>query len=420
MSGPLGAALRPLGLRPVSWVHLRTHHRPGAGISALYRVEAVPRTGTAGTIPPLRLQVGATTASFTAAAGVPTARGRLGGAPLRLWVHPRDPVLPGLAWATSADTVARSLFGGQSAGRTAVDLVAYRPLRRAVVRATLSGTDGRDRPDGSAGRTAYLKVVQPRLASGLRHRLQLAADAGLPVPPLLDPVSGAGPAAEGVLPLGGLPGLPLHQQLRAAGVSALKEPLTPEALTGLLDRLPAAALDLPRRPAWSERILDYAAGAAVALPDGAERIMRCARGIAAMTAATDPGPVVPSHGDFHGGNLLAGASGGNLRITGLLDVDALGPGHRVDDLACFLGHLAVLAALDPVNTGLQEAAAWCGRGFTRQADPAALYCRAAAVSLTLVAGAAGRSSAAARRTLAAAEELLDRSRGGRPAVAHGG
>ncbi|MCC9195867.1 aminoglycoside phosphotransferase family protein [Arthrobacter sp. zg-Y820] len=405
MSGPLAAALRPLGLKPVAWAHVRSHHRPGAGISALYRVEAVPRSAAAGHRP-LHLQVGATT-DLNAADGGATARGTVGGTAVRLWVHPRDPVLLGLPWATSAEAVARDVFGTDTdAARAALNLVAYRPLRRAVVRATL------ERPDGSAGPTVYLKVPQPHLAAGLRRRLQLAAAAGLPVPPLLDTVagadtvSGAGPAA-GVLILGGLPGRTLHRELSAAGTPALD----PEALARLLDRLPAAGLALPRRPAWSERIMDYAAGAAVALPDGAERITRCARAIAAGVRSADPGPVVPTHGDFHGGNLLAGMGNGALRITGMLDVDALGPGHRVDDLACFLGHLWVLAALSPENTGLQDAAGRCARVFARQTDASALYCRSAAVALTLVAGAAARGSGAARRTVAAAEELLNRSRG---------
>lgn len=392
MSGPLAAAVRPLGLRPASWVHLRTHHRPGAGVSALYRVDAVSRSGPArGTRDTVRLSVGATTANLPD--GGAALRAELGGTTVRLWIHPRDPVLAGLPWATNAGAVARDVFGADTAeARASLKLVAYRPLRRAVVRATYQGS------------VAYLKVPQPRLAAGLRQRLHTAAAAGLPVPPLL--ASGAGPAADGVLVLGALPGRSLHQELRAPG----PQRLDPAVLTGLLDRLPADALLLPRRPAWSERILDYSAGAAVALPEGADRIARCARDIAAQVRSTDPGPLVPSHGDFHGGNLLADG-GADLRITGMLDVDGLGPGHRVDDLACFLGHLTVLAALTPDSAGLKEAAELCARTFARGTGPAALYCRSAGVALTLVAGAAARGPDAARRALGAAEELLSRSRG---------
>jgi hypothetical protein len=394
MSGPLTAALRPLGLRPAAWIHLRSHHRPGAGVSALYRVDAVPRSGAGRhTRETVRLHVGATTANLPDAGSA--LRADLGGTTVRLWIHPRDPILSGLPWATNAEAVARDVFGADSdTARATLKLVAYRPLRRAVVRGAYQDA------------VAYLKVPQPHLAAGLRERLHLAAAAGLPVPPLLEPASGTGPASDGVLVLGALPGRPLHQELRGAGPHRLD----PAVLTGLLDRFPSGVLLLPRRPAWSERILDYGAGAAVALPEGAERIARCAQGVAAVVSATDPGPLVPSHGDFHGGNML-GDGGGDLRITGMLDVDGMGPGHRVDDLACFVGHLAVLAALTPENAGLQGAAERCARSFARSAGPAALYSRSAGVALTLVAGAAARGPDAAQRALGAAEDLLGRARG---------
>ena len=410
MSGPLAAALRPLGLRPASWVHLRSHHRPGAGVTAIYRIDALPRSGRgSGTRETVRLQVGATTAHLPTGAAVVHAE--LGGTALRLWIHPRDPVLSGLPWAASAEDVARDVFGADTGADTFADtnggttgtsatlkLVAYRPLRRAVIHGSCRGS------------VAYIKVPHPRLAAGLRQRLQLAAAAGLPVPPLLEPAAGAGPIPAGVLVLGALPGRSLHRELREPGPYRVD----PAALTDLLDRLPSGALLLPRRSAWSERILDYGSGAAVALPEGAERISRCAQGVAAMVRSTHPGPLVPSHGDFHGGNLLAvGIGSGEVRITGLLDVDGLGPGHRVDDFACFLGHLTVLAALTPENAGLQAAVERCARAFARSTGAPALYCRSAGVALTLVAGAAARGTDAARRALGAAEELLARSRSGR-------
>ena len=393
MSGPLAAALRPLGLRPTAWVHLRSHHRPGAGVTAMYRIDAVPRSGpVGGPGDTVRLHVGATTAALPTGAAVQQAD--LGGIAIRLWVHPRDPVLAGLPWATNAEAVSRDVFGADTADdRASLKLVAYRPLRRAVIRGARQGS------------VVYIKVPQPRLAAGLRQRLRMAAAAALPVPPLLEPASGAGQVPDGVLVLGALPGRPLHQQLRQTGADGLY----PGALAGLLDRLPSGALLLPRRAAWSERVLEYASGAAVALPEGAERISRCAQGVAEMVRSTDPGPLVPTHGDFHGGNLLVD-DGGKLRITGMLDVDGMGPGHRVDDLACFLGHLTVLAALTPENAGLRAAAERCARDFARSTGAPALYSRSAGVALTLVAGAAARGPDAARRALDAAEELLVRSR----------
>ena len=397
MAGPIAAALRPLQLVPLSWAHLRTHHRPGAGVTALYRVQAAPRPGSAARAGKLlHLQVGATTSSLSGGGNGTTVRGTVENTAVRLWVHPRDPVLSGLPWATSAQAVAAGLFGGsQDRDRPSLRLTAYRPLRRAVIRATYNGS------------TAYLKVPQPRLGPGLRRRLEAAAAAGLPVPPLLPIAPGAGPDQDCVLALGALPGRSFHQQLSAGPASGFD----PAALLDLLAGLPAEALDFSRKPAWAERVQDYGVGAAAALPQMAPRIVRCAGDIDAAVRSSDAGPVVPAHGDFHGGNLLALPGPKGPRISGLLDVDALGPGHRVDDLACFLGHLFVAAALNPRSAGLRSAAERCAEAFSAETGHAALYSRSAAVALTLVAGASGRGSRAAGQALAAAEELLARCRG---------
>jgi aminoglycoside phosphotransferase (APT) family kinase protein len=119
---------------------------------------------------------------------------------------------------------------------------------------------------------------------------------------------------------------------------------------------------------------------------------------------------VPSHGDFYEANLLVSGGG----VSGLLDVDAVGPGHLVDDLGCFLGHLLVLPSLDPGYIHVPAAAERFTAAFEEHVDPAALRARAAGVALTLVAGAkrraAGAASAVPWRTdalqrLAAAEML---------------
>ncbi len=45
------------------------------------------------------------------------------------------------------------------------------------------------------------------------------------------------------------------------------------------------------------------------------------------------------HGDFYDGQLLCT----DHRVTGLVDVDTAGPGHRIDEWATLLAHLSVLA-----------------------------------------------------------------------------
>ena len=391
MSVPLAQLLTLRHLVLDSWTHERTFHRPGAGISSLYRVQAVDRAGSI-----LTLYTAATTTHLPATAAE-TLRTTLAGTPLSLWLHPHDPLLSALPWALSPADVARDVFGlpaDQNAG-IALHLAAYRPLRRAVVRAT------------SGSSTAYLKILPPGQSGGLRRRHQLLAGTAVPAAEVTALRDAADPRAHGAVVLSALDGEPLLRGLRTGNHG-----LAPEDLTALLDLLPDAVLALKPRPAWATRARAYGMAAAAALPSEAARIEVLARRIELLVRGLDPGPVVPVHGDFYEGNLLV--SGG--RISGLLDLDGMGPGHRVDDLACFFGHLAVLAELSP-DSALPDALALFGPAFERAAvqggsSPAALNARAAGVALSLVAGArAGRLSRTenALARLAAAGKLLARA-----------
>ena len=387
---PLAELLAARRLVLDSWVHERTFDRPGAGAAALYRVTAIGSSGER-----LTVYAGATT-SQAAGAG-PVLRTSLSGVRLFLWLHPHDPLLPDLPWALAPAEMARQLFGSAEAGNMNLSVIGYRPLRRAVVHAV----NGQDE--------AYVKVVLPAHAEGLRRRHQLLAESPVPAPALL-----AGAEGRSAVALSPLPGEPLLH-----GLADGSSPITPADLTSVLDALPEAALALSRRPAWAERARAYGRAAAGVLPGDNPRITGISREIESMVAALDPGPVVPVHGDFYEGNLLT--AGG--RITGVLDVDGLGPGHRVDDLACFLGHLAVLARLSP-ESALPGKLTEYRAGFEAAAEQAgssaaALNARAAGVALSLVPGARDgrkldRHSNAGLR-LAAAEGLLERAKHSRGA-----
>ncbi|MCC3290344.1 phosphotransferase family protein [Arthrobacter sp. zg-Y1110] len=387
MRGPLQDLLRSRGLRLQRWEHLRSHHRPGGAVSALYRVQC-RRTGPGpATDAALTLHLGATTgdvAADAAPAGPDVAPARIAGLDLRLWFHPHDPVLRSLPWATDAGAVAKDVFG--AGGPARLSLVAYRPLRRAVVRARHLDDE------------AYLKLLPREQLPALRRRHRLLEGSGVPAPRLLPGASA--PVSEAVI-LSALPGTSLFRLL-VEDAAAVR----PEVLLDLLEALPSGALDLPLRRSWADRAVDYAGAAAAALPRERDSIFDLAGGIRDVVESAPAGPLVPVHGDFHEGNLLL--SGG--RVTGLLDIDGLGPGRRVDDLACLLGHLAVLAAANPSRPQLGQALADFRRVFEDAADPAALNARAAGVVLTLVSGA--RAANGRSRTqnagirLAAAQRLL--------------
>lgn len=342
--------------------------RPGAGASAVYSLRRGTTEHFVGlSTEPLEATRGLRRSDVPAPATVPRAR-----VPLRIssWLHPQDPRLPGLAHA-GVVAEAERLWGG---GDRLTDLrtMTYRPLRRAVFRADFS-TPG----PVVVTRRMYLKVLRPGHAEPLALRHQMLAVAGLPVAEVL------GPVVHSVVATAGLPGEPLGAALRLDGAGGVQ----PETLVSLLDRLPDAVLDLPRHPSWTDRLARYAQAAGSALPEERPGIDSLSRHLRGVIDAHDPGPVVPVHGDFYEANVLMDGQ----TVSGLLDLDSVGPGHRVDDLACLLGHLAMIPALGGRNQERERAIwstlkAW-GSEFSREVEARSLYARAAAVAVSLIAGA---------------------------------
>ncbi|MCZ2263759.1 phosphotransferase, partial [Isoptericola sp. QY 916] len=139
----------------------------------------------------------------------------------------------------------------------------------------------------------------------------------------------------------------------------------------------------------------------------AARLAALREAIGAVVAAGDPGPLVTTHGDLHAANLLLDpvvGAGDRPRVGAVLDVDTLGPGHLVDDLACAVAHLAVLPSLDPAAyAGVGGLVDRCLDVFGRAVEPTLLRARAAAVVVSLAAGA--EDAAAAGALLDVAERL---------------
>jgi len=376
----LGAALAVEGASLGPWQVHTVHHRPGAGVTVGYTV----RTGGDGPDDYLC----ATTGRVTAPAGAGLVRLENGASVVHVWRHPADPELPALAAACSPAGLAQRLGVER---QPTVELLAYRPLRRAVVRARGTGlTDGE----------VYAKVVRPRGLHQLATRHRMLTAAGVPAPEVLHEDD------DGLLVIRAGRGTSLANAL-ARGMEPARARAVLDDVVAVLDRLPAAALELPRRPAWAERSGHYAHAASVVLPEHRARIEVLADGVAATLAGTDAGPVVPTHGDLYEANLLMTDG----RVSTLLDVDSLGPGHRVDDLACLLAHVSVLPHLAPrTYPGVPAVLKTWTERCERLVDPGALRARAAGVVLSLVAG-ARRTGAAGWRAdaegrLAEAESWL--------------
>ncbi|MBE1876677.1 phosphotransferase [Myceligenerans pegani] len=364
----LGAAVAASGGELVDWRVRQVDHRPGAATTVAYRA-TVRRNGA--------------TRSETLGASV--GRTRDGGGPgvvtlsdgdttVAVWRFPDDPGLPALPRAFDREGVEELLadLGVDPDGRAAPELAvrAYRPTRRAVIEAR------------SASARMFLKVLRPRRVEGLHRRHALLSDAGLPVPRPL------GWSDDGLLVLS-----PLHGTEMRAAVRDGKAVPSPQDLLDLLDRLPADVCDLPRRPAWSESARHYAAMIGAALPAEAGRAADLAGAIRERLAERGTG-TDPTHGDLYEAQIMLTGD----RVTGLLDVDSAGPGHRADDLACLVAHLDVLSlggGTDPGRAArgarMRRLAADYAAGFVaapggRGVDARDLSTRVAGVLLSLATG----------------------------------
>lgn len=364
LTGDPGAELPGFRADLTTW-----QYRPGAEVSAGFDVTYCDPSGATVTDP-----LFVTTAPVGGGGGATVTRD---GLTFVCWRHPADPWLPGLAPACDPRVVMNWL--GAAPASFDLTLLGYRPLRRAVLRATADDD------------VAYLKVLRPERADRLAVRQELLAAAGL-TPPL------ASRPAPGVLITPRAPGRPLSAVLADPG-HALP---TPDALIDLLDRLPAGLAELPRRPAWADRLDFHAATATDRLPEAADQLAELAGALQTILQDAPVGPIVATHGDFYEANLLV--DDGRLA---LIDLDASGPGLREDDLACLLAHLAVLPHLSPGHYGAVPAVVeeWTA-DFARRVHPAALYARVAAVILSLI---AGGTPGQAEHRLALAQEWARRS-----------
>lgn len=231
-----------------------------------------------------------------------------GNARIGIWAVPNDPSLPGLASTLDPRTLRPMLESiGVRAERLAVRLRAYRPTRRAVVEVDTERT------------RIYVKLGRPAAIREL-HNTHKAMSKVLPVPESL----GYDPSL-GILVMPSGRGQTMRNVLDGGG------PLpAPDALDDLLAGLPAPVSDRRRSPI--EKLESLTTLLAHIAPDEASRI----EDVAGKIGDEVEKPAVPTHGDFHDGQLLVDEGA----VTGLLDVDTHAMGHPADDPATMLGHLA--------------------------------------------------------------------------------
>lgn len=284
-----------------------------------------------------------------------------------VWRWPHDPVLPGLPLAVTASRLQAHLADHDAVlGATGlrVEVVAFRPTERAVIRAT-----------SDAG-TRYVKVVAPAALPDLVDRHHRLGAAGLPVPPVT-----ATDDALGLLVMGELAGPTLRDRIKG-DQQPWGDPASIDRMLGALRTVPTEGL-----PRASSRLRD-ALGHAVLLrtvaPESVEVLDRVTARIAAHTDLDDQ-PDTFVHGDLHEAQFVVDDDG---RVSGLLDIDDVGVGHRLADRSTLLGHLRFRAATAEAEVQRQAVDRFADRiraGVPAE-DHAELDLRTAAVLVGLATG----------------------------------
>jgi hypothetical protein len=301
----VASAVEAVGATLDRWSPRQVTYRPGS-TTVQYRAEATWPSGSR----TVETVVAATGGRIPPGADVLTD----GVVDVAVWRWPVDPALPGLPAALDrrrVDVLLDDLGLGPTTGPLRVR--AYRPGRRAVVEAT-----------ARRGR-AFLKVVRPSAVADL-HQVHCELSATLPVP------RSCGWSADGIVVLAGMPGRTMREVLRTAEL----ELPSPAAVEDLLDRLPGSLSTRPARRDLLASARFHGEVVAATLPTVRGQV----EGVLDRLRALPPGAhdLVPVHGDLYEAQLLVR----NGRLSGLLDVDTAGPGHRIDDLANMIAHLSVL------------------------------------------------------------------------------
>jgi hypothetical protein len=286
-----------------------------------------------------------------------------------VWLYPHDPDLPGLSRAAGPDALAalfnehRVLDHPVAEENIALEMISYRPRRRAVLKAVVTTSSG--------PKTFFVKVLRESSYAQTLQRHELLRRARFPAAVV------AATTADFILLLHQVPGRPLTQAIFDEAM-----PCTAESLIMLLDSLPSAVVELPHRQPWTGAVAMYAEMIAAALPVLDPQLRWLVAQVSGGLAAMPPG-MEPTHGDFHEGQLFVS----NGVITGVLDIDTIGPGRRADDLACMIAHLSTMQRMTAEQAaGLTRLINLWLQVFDTRVDPAELRLRAAGVIVSLATG----------------------------------
>ena len=236
-----------------------------------------------------------------------------------VWRWPFDPVLLDLDRIVTPARAEEAL-AGVVAGPLSIEVVVYRPCERVVARVT-------DR----FGQQIYVKVVASSAVTRLLARHAALAAAGLPTPDVLA-------AGDSWIAMSALRGPTLRELMKRPGGGrrgAAEWPVG-RRFAEVCERI--AGADLRAMPPVRRRLCDASLHAAMlggVFEAERGRLTDLAARFDEEAAATAGRCGTVVHGDLHEGQLIVGGG----EVTGVLDVDDVGPGDPLDDMATLLGHL---------------------------------------------------------------------------------
>lgn len=324
------------------------------------------------------------------------------GNPVGVWRYPEDPYLHGLEAVVDPRFTSDLVEDlGISAGSIEMVSRSYSPRSRALFEVVSTPVGGRlvFRPGVGLGTPdpetlLYVKVLRRRRAEKVQ-RVHEALAEHVAVPRCVRHFEDLSAVV-----LTAVPGETLWSCIR----DGVHEPPEPAELLELLDRVAKVEVDTSPRTDSLESVRDNVPTLRAVFPRLAARLERFVERLGEDAQL----PLVTIHGDFHEMQVLVGPEG----ITGLLDLDDMGPGHRVDDMAMMLGRLWSFARTE--SSGRERIADYTSRLLAeceRHADPYEVRRRMAAVAMDHATTAFRFQSHGWRRrtaeTIEAAAALLD-------------
>lgn len=351
----LEVALGAAGLTLGSWRLDAVHHRVGRSLSALYATKVLDPAGH-------RHDLAVVAHVDVKPVPIGAVEVTVDGIAVWVWRFPGDPFLPGLPSATSTVRVRELLDGlGVAPGEVGLEVLAYRPSRRAVIEVSIDGAK-------AAGRVLYLKVLVGDRAARLATVHRELTAAGVPVPGVVGVAPG-----QGILAIRALPGATLRGAL--AGNAPVPPP---HALVAVSERIAEVELSAGADPARFADPTRHVAVLRDLVPDLATDLERTAE-----VARQVGGPRVAVHGDLHEAQLLVQ----DREVVGVLDVDGAGTGWLAQDAGSLVAHLEAVGEVWPeVDDRVRAYAAEVAGAYTRLLDPRDLARAAAGAWLGLATG----------------------------------